>query len=72
VSRSDHQRPRPRTFHGTSMEGHIAAHSAWDVIYGGTQGLARSIRGAKKFVNSRRRFHDRMALRRLQQRNFEE
>jgi hypothetical protein len=54
------------------MDRHITAHSAWDVVYGGTRGLARSIRGAKKFVNSRRRFHDRVALGRLQERNFDQ
>jgi hypothetical protein len=54
------------------MDGHITAHSAWDVVSGGSQGLARSIRGAKKYVNSRRRFHDRVALRRLKERDFEE
>jgi hypothetical protein len=31
----------------------------------GHRGMARAVRGAKKFVNSRRRFHERMTLHRL-------
>jgi hypothetical protein len=54
------------------MDGHITAQYTWDVIAGGNQAMAGSIRGAKEFVNSRRRFHDRMALRRLQEENFEQ
>ncbi len=54
------------------MDRHISAYSEWDANRGGNQSLARSIRGAKKFVNSRRRFHDRMALHRLQQDKFEQ
>jgi hypothetical protein len=54
------------------MEGHIDARSNPEAVSDGNRGLSRSIRGAKRFVNSRRRFRDRMALRRLQERNFEE
>lgn len=28
----------------------------------GNRGMARAVKGAKKFINSRRRFHERMAL----------
>ena len=28
----------------------------------GRRGMARAVKGAKKFINSRRRFHERMAL----------
>jgi hypothetical protein len=31
----------------------------------GHRGMARAAKGAKKFINSRRRFHERMGLRRL-------
>lgn len=30
----------------------------------GHRGMARAVKGAKKFINSRRRFHERLALRR--------
>lgn len=33
----------------------------------GHRGMARAVHGAKKFINSRRRFHERMALREIEQ-----
>jgi hypothetical protein len=59
-------------FHGKAMDGHISALSAFDPMAGGRRALAGSVRGAKKFVNSRRRFRDRMTLHRLREQRFEE
>jgi hypothetical protein len=37
----------------------------WHDFTNGHRGMARAAKGAKKFINSRRRFHERMALRKL-------
>ena len=42
---------------------HVAV-AAFDVA-NGNRGMARSVRGAKKFVNSRFRFHENAATRKL-------
>ncbi len=42
----------------------IDARADFDAI-GGHRGTAKSVRGAKKFVNSRFRFHENAATRRL-------
>ncbi len=42
----------------------VVAMAQWDVA-NGNRGVARSVSGAKKFVNSRFRFHEKAATRRL-------
>lgn len=42
----------------------IGAQADWDFSQG-NRGMARSVAGAKKFVNSRFRFHEKAATRRL-------
>lgn len=42
----------------------ISARTDWD-FSNGNRGMAKSVRGAKKFVNSRFRFHENAATRKL-------
>lgn len=42
----------------------ISARADWD-FSNGNRGMAKSVRGAKKFVNSRIRFHENAAIRKL-------
>ncbi len=42
----------------------FVAVAQWDMS-NGNRGVARSVRGAKKFVNSRFRFHEKAATRKL-------
>ena len=54
-------------FHGTAD---LAGRHLTSGYYGyeftdGHRGMARAVAGAKKFIRSRRRFHDKMALRAL-------
>jgi hypothetical protein len=42
----------------------VVAQADWD-FSNGNRGMAKSVRGAKKFVNSRFRFHENAATRKL-------
>ena len=42
----------------------VSARADWD-FSNGNRGMAKSVRGAKKFVNSRFRFHENAATKRL-------
>ena len=42
----------------------VSARADWDFT-NGNRGMAKSVRGAKKFVNSRFRFHENAATRKL-------
>ena len=55
-----------QTFHkvGELSGAAVSARADWDFT-NGNRGMAKSVRGAKKFVNSRFRFHENAATRKL-------
>ena len=62
---SDSRRQRDKahsSFHGRSAEGRHFSASVGDDFTNGRRGMARAVRGAKKYVRSRIRFHDKAAL----------
>lgn len=65
MSRSRRQRDKSMTvFHGLTAEGeHITTHIGNDFT-DGNRGMSHAVAGAKKFINSRRRFRDKAALQR--------
>lgn len=65
MSRSRAQRDKSMSqYHGKGVNGkRIIANSIGNDFTDGHRGMARAVKGAKKFVRSRTRFHNKMDLR---------
>lgn len=66
---SDSRRQRDKSlseYHGKAATGkRIIAHKLGNDFTDGHRGMARAVKGAKKYVRSRTRFHNKMELRNL-------
>ena len=65
MSRSRKSRDKSmQSWHGQSVDGTMVSASIGNDFTNGNRGMARAVKGAKKFVRSRVRFRNKMALKR--------